>query len=100
MNEQNQETQEQVEVETVNVTIAVGKESKEVADCLAEIVEDIRAGKKLEAVAENLPGLMTAIDGYDKLDDEQKHDSKHGTRAYISMKLSQAIDTKIEKVAE
>jgi len=79
-------------VETVEVTMQVGKESKDVADVLAELVKDIRDGKTVGALTENVQGIMKAVEGYDKLDDEQKHASAHGTRAYLAMKLSEAIE--------
>lgn len=83
-----------MEVQTVDVTIAVGKESKDVADVLSELVKDIRDGKTFGALTENLTGIIKAVDGYEMLDDEQKHESKHGTRAYLSMKISEALDHK------
>lgn len=83
-----------MKVQTVDVTIAVGKESKDVADVLAELVKDIRDGKTIGALAENIGGIIKAVDGYEMLDDEQRHESKHGTRAYLSMKISEALDYK------
>lgn len=84
-------------VETIDVQIQVGKESKELADALSELVKDIREGKNIgEISSENLPGIVQAVDGYDKLDDEQKAPSRHATRAYIGMKISEAIDEKKE----
>lgn len=79
-------------METVKIEINVGKESKEVADVLSELIKDIRAGKKLEALTENLTGIMAAVNGYDLLDDEQKDVSRHATRGYLTMKLSEALD--------
>lgn len=81
------------EVQTIDVTIAVGKESKEVADALSELVADIKAGKDISVIAaENLPGVMKAVEGFDQLDDEQKAPSRHATRAYIGMKISESLD--------
>ncbi len=86
------------EVETVNVTIAVGKETKDVADVLAELVLDIKAGKKVEALTENISGIMEAVRGYEMLGPEQSHSSRHATRAYLGMKLSESLD--VDKVEE
>lgn len=83
-----------MKVQTVDITIAVGKESKDVADVLSELIKDIREGKRLGALTENIAGIIKAVDGYEMLDDEQKHKSKHGTRAYLSMKISEALDHK------
>lgn len=81
-------------VETVNVSMIVGKESMDVVDVLAELIKDIKEGKKLEALSENMTGLIAAFEGYKMLDDEQRHESKHGTRAYLVMKLSSALEYK------
>lgn len=84
-------TDENQTVETINVTMEVGKESKDVVDVLAELINDVKEGKKLEALSENMTGLIAAFEGYQMLDDEQKHESMHGTRAYMVMKLSEAL---------
>ncbi len=89
-----------MEVQTINVQLQVGKESKDVADLLAELIKDIKDGKKLEALTENIPGIMAAVEGYDLLDDEQAHESRHGTRAYLAMKLSEAIEYKKPEPAD
>ena len=81
-------------VVTVNVDLPVGKESKDVVDVLAELIKDIKEGKKLEALTENIPGIMAAVEGYDLLDDEQKDASRHGTRAYLVYKLSESLEYK------
>lgn len=79
-------------METVTVEIEVGKESKEVADALGDLVADIKAGKEVAAiVAENIPGLLKAIDGFDKLDDEMKAVSRNATVAYVAYKVADAL---------
>lgn len=81
-----------VTVETVEVTIEVGKETKEVADAIHDLIVDIKEGKDITAItAENLSGLMKAIEGFDKLDDEQKHKTRNATDAYAAMKLTDAL---------
>ena len=37
---------------------------------------------------------MAAVEGYDLLDDEQRDVSKHATRGYMTMELSEALDYK------
>ena len=65
---------------------------EDVADVLSELVKDIKAGKKLEALTENVSGIMAAIDGYEQLGPEQRDVSRHATRAYMGMKISEALD--------
>lgn len=92
MSEQENAQPEQVNVETVKVEMEVGKESKDVADALHDLIEDIKAGKDVGAIAtENLPGIMSAVNGYDKLDDEMKHKSRNATVAYSGYKLAEAL---------
>lgn len=81
------------EIQVVKVEIEVGKESKEVADAIAELVKDVKAGKDVSLIAaENLAGIAQAIEGYQKIGPEQKHDSRHATRGYLGMKVSEALD--------
>lgn len=43
------------------------KDAKEMIDFLFDLVDDIKAGKEIAAIsAENLPALMTAVEGYQK----------------------------------
>lgn len=79
-------------VETVKVELEVGKETKEVADAIHGLVSDIKAGKDVSAIAlENLPALMKAVEGFDKLDDEAKHKTRNATGAYAAYKLADAL---------
>ena len=76
----------------VPVQMEVGKESKEVLDCVFAIVEDIRAGKPVAQIAaENLPALFTAVEGFDKLDDEAKSPQRSGLAAYAVKKSMDAF---------
>lgn len=80
------------EVQTVAVELKVGKETKEVADCVSKIIKDIKAGKPVSEIATgNLQGLYTAVEGFDKLDDEAKHKSRNATGAYASYQLAEAL---------
>lgn len=75
-------------VVTVNHTIGVPKESKEVIDFLTDLIEDIKAGKPVgELTAENLPNLMTAIEGYDQIPLEVKGEHLSETLAYAVDRL-------------
>lgn len=79
-------------VVTVEKVLVVGKESSEVADSLSELIKDIKAGKDVSLIAaENLPGLVKAVDGYDKMDDEMKHSSRNATVAYSGYVVAEAL---------
>lgn len=81
-----------VAVETKERILVVGKESLEVTESLAELVKDIKAGKDVSVIAaENLPGLVKAIEGYDKIDDEMKHKSRNATIAYSGYAIAEAL---------
>lgn len=80
------------EVQTVPKTLNVGKESSEVVDSLGELVKDIKAGKDISLIAaENLPSLLVAIDGFEKLDEEMKHKSRNATVAYSGYVIAEAL---------
>jgi len=88
MSEQN----EAVQVETVEKTIVIGKESGEVVDAVSELIKDIKSGKDVGTIAaESLGGLMKAIEGYDKLDDEMKHESRNATVAYAGLSIADSL---------
>ena len=80
------------EVQTVAKTLNVGKETSEVADSLAGLVKDIKDGKDVGTIAaENLPSLMTAINGFEMIDDEMKHKSRNATAAYTGYVVAEAL---------
>lgn len=79
-------------VQTVKVELEVGKETKEVADCLRRVIEDIRAKKPIAEIASgNLSSLYTAVEGFDKVDDEFKHKTRNQTGAYAGLQLTEAL---------
>lgn len=79
-------------MEKVAIQLEVGKESKEVVDCLAGILVDIKAKKGMaEIAAGNLTKLFAAVEGFDKLDDEFKAD-KASIVAYLSKELLAALE--------
>ena len=64
------------EVQLIKKEVEVPKEASEVLDLVVELVADIKAGKDAGAITgENIPGLMKAIDGFEKIADEVKHDA-------------------------
>jgi len=87
-------------VETVEKTLVVGKECGEVFDALKELILDIRAGKDVGMLAaENLAGLMVAVDGYEQLGPEIKHESRSATLGYGVAQIGSALDTEVTKVS-
>jgi hypothetical protein len=79
-------------VVTVPVTIDVPKEMKDVVDLTSKIVEDVKAGKSAaEIAADVLPLLISAFDGYQKLDDELKSQHKSDLVAYAVKKHMAAL---------
>ncbi len=62
-------------IELVELTVKVPKEMQEISACLQKLVADIKAKKGITLIAaETLPGLVVAVEGYDKISDEVKSD--------------------------
>ncbi len=79
-------------VETKEVTIVVGKETKEVVDAVSELIADLKAKKDMSLIAmENLPGLLKAVEGVEMIDDEMKSQYRNATVAYSGMKVADAL---------
>lgn len=79
-------------IQTVAVELKVPKESKEVADAVTMLVADIRAKKPLGEIAGGaLPKIITAVDGFEMLDDEVKSEHKHDLVAYLSREITKAL---------
>lgn len=85
---------------TVKKELEVGKELSEVIDAVADLLEDILAKKEIGLIAaENLPSLMTAVDGYDQLAVELKGDKRNESAAYLVARLLEILapDSKDEE---
>ena len=80
-------------VETVNVSLAVPKESKEVVDALAGIVEHFKAGKPIAEAAALLPQVMVAVDGYDKIAAEVGSEYNDELAGYLVKRVLSALKT-------
>lgn len=79
-------------MEIVKRELEVGKDSIEIAEGLKELILDIRAGKDIAAItAENLPSLITMVDGYENLSAEMKHTSRNATIAYSGYCIGEAL---------
>lgn len=76
----------------VTKTLEVPKEMSEVVDAIAGIVLDVKLKKPVaEILANNLQKLMTAVDGYDKLDEEQKTPQFTNAVAYLIAQLGPVL---------
>jgi len=84
-------------VETVNVSIAVPKEGKEIIDAVAGIVAHFKGGKPLAEAVALLPAVMQAVDGYDKVGEEFKSEQSDELAGYAVHKLLAAL--KVQPVA-
>lgn len=79
-------------METVEIKFNVGKDSKEIVDAVVEIIKDIKAKKDIAAIAtENLPGLMSAVNGYENLGAEAKSNVRNETAAYAGLQLAEVL---------
>lgn len=80
------------EVQTVAVELKVPKESKEVLDAVTNLIENIRAKKGVaEIAASELPMLIAAIDGFDKLGEEVKSEFKPDLIGYSGKEIAKAL---------
>lgn len=89
---------EEMPVQLLDKPRQVGKEISEIAEGLRDIILDVRAGKKMEVLSENLMNVMAMIQGWEMLDDEAKHASKVKSFAYVAECLGEAFTMEVEKV--
>lgn len=79
-------------VVTVPVTLNVPKETKEVIDLLAALVDEVKkSGKNLAGYAGLIDELYAAIDGVDKLSEEFKSEHKGASIAYLAKTVGEKI---------
>lgn len=80
------------EIVTVQETLEVPKECKEIADAVVDILQDALDKKGIgEIAAENIAGIMVAAEGYDKVTDEAKSKYRSDLAAYVSKKLMDTL---------
>jgi hypothetical protein len=76
----------------ITKTLEVPKEMSEVVDAVTGIVLDIKLKKPVaEILAGNLQKLMTAVEGYEKLDEEQKTPQFVNAVAYLIAQLGPVL---------
>ena len=62
-------------IQTMKKEVEVCKESMEVFEALEGLVKSIKEKKDVAVIiAESLPKVMVAVEGFDKLDDEVKNE--------------------------
>ncbi len=77
-------------MESVVKTVNLGKESSEMVDLIAAVIEDVRLGKSLPEIAARLPQLVVAIEGYNLVGEETKL-AWNGTAGYLVYKVGAAL---------
>jgi len=84
-------------MDVVKIEVEVPKETWEIAKFFVDLIVDIKAGKSTsEVVAENLAGLVTAIEGFEKLSEEVKSKDIYAAAALIGADLVSALMAKKE----
>lgn len=84
-------------VQTVKKEVEVCKESSEVFEALEGLVKSIKEKKDVAViVAENLPKVMSAVEGFDKLSDEVKNAHFYETAGLGGASIVKALVYKAE----
>lgn len=82
-------------MEFVEQTVKMPKELADVKKAIVELVADIAAKKEIATVvAENLPLLMAAIEGFDKMKDEVQAPEAANVVAILGAEVYQALKKK------
>ena len=82
-------------MELVDVALKVPKEMNDIKVALIGLVEDIKAKKGVAAiVAENIPALMSAIEGFDQLGEEAKSAEAYNLYALLLADLAKVLTAK------
>jgi hypothetical protein len=85
----------QAQVQKVAVTVQVPKEMNDVKNLVVELIRDIKAKKTPgELVAENIPGLMSAMDGMDKLGAEAQDAAAYDLAALLAADIAKILTGK------
>ncbi len=79
-------------MELVKLEVEVPKEMLDVKNFLVELVQDIKAKKGIAAIAgENLPNLIVAFDGFEKLGEEAKSEQANNLYGILVADLIKAL---------
>lgn len=83
-------------MELVDVALKVPKEMNDIKVALVGLVEDIKAKKGVASIiAENIPALMAAIEGFDKLGEEAKSAEAYNLYGLLLSDLTKALTAKV-----
>lgn len=82
-------------MQTVQVTLEVPKESKEVVDFVAKLIEVARTEGKA-GLSRLLPEFMVAVEGISELQAELNQGSKGSLAAYAGLKIVDALTSKVQ----
>lgn len=74
-------------IQTVNVTMAVPKESKEVVDAVVGLIRHFKQGGDLAGATAKLPMVLAAVDGWEKLGEELKGQQLDEAVGYVSQQV-------------
>ena len=78
-------------VQTVNVTMAVPVEGKQVIDSVSAIIEHFRAGKSLVEAASLLPSVMLAVENVGAIGEEVESIYNDELAGYTIQKVFSAL---------
>lgn len=79
-------------VEVVKISVEVPKEMNDIATLVIGVVQDLKAGKSpMDIAGENLPALMTAIVGFEKLGIEAQHAGAIDCGALMGAGITKAL---------
>ena len=80
------------QVTIIKKEVELCKESTEVFEALESIIKDIRAKKAVNEIAVgNLQKLMTAVEGFEMLDEEVKNEHFYETAGLGGARLTKAL---------
>lgn len=84
-------------MEFVEQSVKMPKELSEIKKALVELVADIAAKKNTaELISENLPLLVQAIEGFDRMAEEMKAPEAINVMALLGSEIYQALQKKPE----
>ena len=87
-------------MQTVNYTLVVPKETKEVIDALAAVYEYIKSKKPLSQIGDLFSVLSAAVAGVDQLGEEMKSQYRDEAAGYlVHQLLGRMMPVKQEEIA-
>ena len=79
----------------IKLEVEVPKEMNDVKEFLVKLIVDIKAKKPItELIAGSLPGLISAVEGYDQIDDEAKLEQAYNLYGLLLADIVKALTHK------